>query len=156
EENADVVDQLGEIGLSAQSLGQEWLGTVVLLLGEIREPELECNDDIRRRQCTGLLQEGDSPSCLTLGHVHNARVIEGLYMVRLDLQSFAEIFQGTVVALVVELDDGLADVDVGLRALAFGRAGRKPAREQQEDEGTRVPNPHAPVIEPSLFDRQMK
>ena len=74
------------------------------------------------------LEEADGLLGLPLGHVHDAEVVERLDVVGLDLQRLAEVRRRLVVALVVEVEHALRDVDVGLgrlRRCGEGNGGHK-------------------------------
>ena len=141
--------------MTAERLVEQRLGTVVPLLGEIGEAELERDHAVVRHPRPGPLQKWDGPGGLPLSHVDDAGVVESLDVVRLYLESSTEIVQRAVVALVVEIDDGLPDVHVGLGALGLGGQSGK-TDEHEEGEANTAPHPHGPVYRAKLFNQLTK
>src|SRR6266478_4018744 len=137
-DEADVVAEAVPLRVGAERLIQERPGAVVLLLREVGEAQLERDGDVCRCESVRALEGRDRRGWPASGHLHDARVVEGLDVVGLDLEGPAEVGERVVVALVVEVDDGLGDEDVRLARLgARARGGGRAEQDQDRHDGPR-------------------
>jgi len=116
-DEAQVVAEPIHGGIDPGHLLEEGLGPVVFLLTDVGEGELEGDRRIGRRAGPSAFQEGDGLCDMALGHVYDARVVQRLHVVRLNLQRVPQVLEGCIVLLVVEIEDGLSHVDIGYARL---------------------------------------
>ena len=104
-----------------------------MLLGEVRKAELERDRRIRGGFRARLLEEGHGLGGLSLRRVDDARVVERLDVLRVDGERLLEALEGLGVLLLVDLDDRLGDIHVGLGRLGEDRPDRTERERHDED-----------------------
>ena len=149
-QEADVVAEAVELGVRLEDRLEDGPRPVVLLPGEVREAELEADRRVRGRLRPRLLEERHGELGPALRRVHDPRVVERLDVVGRDLEGALQVGERRVVPPLVDGDDGLGDVDIGLGRLgsrARTRRERQHQRRKEEDgeaprwhRGPRSPN----------------
>jgi hypothetical protein len=129
-----VADAVGA-RLGSEHALEQWLGLVVLLPGEIGDTEQVEDRQTVRGPAEGALERLHREIGSTLGQANQARVIEGVDVVGIELQGLLQAGQRVFIALVLVGEDRLGDEDVGLRLLRGGvsaqaEGGREGGREQ--------------------------
>src|SRR4029453_9503371 len=133
-QEAHVVSDAVERGLSLVRFLEQGLRLVVLPLREVRKPELEGDRRIVLRTHSRLLEERRGFGRMVLGHEHDAHKVVGLDVVRLRLDRLLEVGQRLVVLVFRKIEHRLRDVDVGLGGLRGGALTENERRRQRDDE----------------------
>ena len=112
-----------------------------MLPGEVREAELEADRRVRGRLRPCLLEEGHGEVWPALRRVDHARVVERLDVVGLDLERALQLGERRVVPALVDRDDGLRDVHVGLGRLGSAASDRPEClqRRREDEQGEDSP-----------------
>jgi hypothetical protein len=99
------------------------------------DAELEGDGEGAGRPGPGPLEERHRFERPSQRDPHDARVVERVEGVRLELQRAVEVAQRIVVTPLVDVEDGLRDEDVGLGQLGAGGA-RREQDGQRQGEGS--------------------
>lgn len=101
----------------------------------MRQPELEHDGNLVAGLRERALEEWNGLLGTAARHVDDARVVERLAVRRLGLQRPAEVVEGLLVSLLVEVQQGLLDLHIARGGLHCRRADEERENEPDDDAG---------------------